>query len=131
MGGGWRRCGQIILDSHEFVGIGALISIGTDGRGNGPDRDRASGARLSGHIAAAAGGRIEGRRIVRNTVGDTDIEPILQYIGQHPGAVLQHPFLHAGIGQRVPVRDVGLAVDDLSGYRSKNRRRSADLCCPV
>src|ERR1017187_1167699 len=64
------RC-QLVGDGDQLVGVGALVAIAADGRGDGPDPNRAVGVDPAGDVPQAIGGRgprQAGRRVVARWV---------------------------------------------------------------
>ena len=90
---GCAGIGQNVGDAYELVRVGAGIAIGTDGRGDGPDGDRAVGVDLARKVAQSAVRRGKAGRIIRNGNRLPEVQTVLQHVDARPGAVVQHPLL--------------------------------------
>src|SRR5262249_3011072 len=101
-----RGSSKPVSDFYQLVRIGALIATGADGRSDCKDLDRAVAMDSSSQIAAATCRGIERGWIVRNAVGDADVQAVLQNVEQVPGAVREAPFLDPGCGLTGGVGDV-------------------------
>ena len=105
-------------DFHEFVGVGAIVSILADGGGDGVDGGGAVAVDDADDVTAAACRGFDGRWIVRDAVRHAKVQPVLDDVLEHPSPALQDPLLQAGGehgvgGQVAGIRHVYLSVDGL------------------